>query len=67
VQKEQVHIRSSKGVAGRQGLLRTVDHTEVDYLDPGPLQQLCNPCGMSGELLLQAWKLTPVSFKPNGE
>jgi hypothetical protein len=54
-------------VAGRQGLLRTVDHTEVDYLDPGPLQQLCNPCGMSGELLLQAWKLTPVSFKPNGE
>ena len=67
MQKEQIHIGASKGVAGGGGLLGTIDHAQVDDLDAGAAEALRDLRGVIVELLPEAFELTPVGFQADGE
>ena len=67
VQKEQIHIGASKGVAGGRSLLRAIDHAQIDDLDAGAAEALRDLRGIIVELLPEAFELTPIGFQADGE
>ena len=67
VQKNQIHLRLPKRLAGGKRFVGVIHHAQVDHLHIGSMQALRHLLHIAFQPLLQAVKLWPVGVQTDAE
>src|ERR1039458_6849850 len=67
VEKNQIHVRLAKFVAGFERLHRIVNEAEIHDLDAGTLKLFLDDANIAGEARFESLELRPVSIEADAE